>query len=52
MAKVINCQCGYVIRGETDDEMVEGAEAHMRDRHPELAGTVSREEILSWVEDA
>ncbi len=22
MAKLINCECGYVVRGETDDELI------------------------------
>ena len=33
MAKIINCDCGYVVRGETDDEIVENAQAHARDVH-------------------
>jgi hypothetical protein len=38
MAKIINCECGYVARGDTDDEVVADLEAHMRRDHPELAG--------------
>ena len=31
MAKVINCECGYTVRGETDEELLSGAEiAHRR----------------------
>jgi predicted small metal-binding protein len=33
MAKVINCECGIVIRGETDDELVTNAQVHARDEH-------------------
>jgi predicted small metal-binding protein len=33
MAKVINCDCGYVVRGETDDEVVAVAQAHAREVH-------------------
>ena len=46
MAKQINCDDGFVIRGETDDELVENAYAHMKDKHPDLYSTLSREEIL------
>jgi predicted small metal-binding protein len=52
MAKVINCECGYVVRGENDDELVANAEEHMRDRHPEMVGQVSREQFLSMAEEA
>ena len=51
MAKVINCTCGHVVRGETDDEMVEKTTQHVEDRHPELAGQMSRDQILSMIEE-
>lgn len=45
MAKIINCDDGVVIRGETDDELVANAEQHLRDYHP---GTVlTREQLLA-----
>jgi predicted small metal-binding protein len=52
MAKLINCECGYVVRGETDDEVVAKAEEHIRTAHPELAGQMSREDILAMSEEA
>ena len=36
MAKQITCECGDVIRGDTDDEVVDGARDHMRTDHPDL----------------
>jgi predicted small metal-binding protein len=33
MAKVINCECGFVVRGETDDELVGNAQQHAREAH-------------------
>ena len=51
MAKQITCECGTVIRGQSDDEVVAGAETHMRQDHPELVGQVSRDDLLSWIED-
>ena len=47
MAKVINCQCGATVRGETDDELVAASETHMKTEHPNLVGKMSREQILS-----
>jgi len=51
MAKQITCECGAVIRGQSDDEVVEGARAHMRTDHPELFDKVSRDDLLGWVEE-
>jgi hypothetical protein len=52
MAKEINCPCGETVRGESDDELVANAESHMREKHPEMAGTKSREEVLAMAHDA
>jgi predicted small metal-binding protein len=52
MAKVINCECGYVVRGESDDELVAKAENHIRESHPDMVGKLSREDILGMAEDA
>jgi predicted small metal-binding protein len=51
MAKVINCECGAVIRGETDDELIENAKRHMQDAHPDLVGRVSREDLLAMADE-
>jgi predicted small metal-binding protein len=51
MAKQITCECGKVIRGATDDEVVDGAREHMRTDHPDLVDKVSREDLLSWIEE-
>jgi predicted small metal-binding protein len=51
MAKIINCECGYVVRGETDDEIVANALAHLERDHPDLVGKRSREDILAAAEE-
>jgi predicted small metal-binding protein len=33
MAKVLTCDCGFVVRGETDDEFVAAALQHAREVH-------------------
>ena len=33
MAKIIQCDCGYVARGETDDELVAAIQKHVREVH-------------------
>jgi predicted small metal-binding protein len=52
MAKLVNCECGQVVRGETDDELVRNVEAHVAQHHPELAGKLSREDMLGMAEEA
>lgn len=52
MAKLIKCECGYVARGESTDEVIALLEEHMRQDHPDLAGKVSREDMQGWIEEA
>ena len=63
MAKIANCECGYVARGETDDEVLDDLESHIRHNHPEMvarstarsSSTSSRKpepELLDLVEEA
>jgi predicted small metal-binding protein len=50
MAMRVTCVCGYVIRGESDDELWANAQRHMSADHPDLAGKVTREDILAAAE--
>jgi predicted small metal-binding protein len=50
MARQIKCECGYVARGETDDEVIELLERHIRRDHPELVETETRDEMASMIE--
>ena len=51
MAKVIHCQCGTDVQAETDDELVQKVEQHVQESHPEMAGTMSREQILGMAHE-
>jgi predicted small metal-binding protein len=51
MTKVINCECGYVARGETEEEVVALIRDHMRADHPELLDKVSNEDLVGWIEE-
>jgi predicted small metal-binding protein len=51
MAKVINCECGLTLRGESDEEVIAAAEQHIQENHPELVGAVSREQLEGWVQE-
>ncbi|MBV9425594.1 MAG: DUF1059 domain-containing protein [Solirubrobacterales bacterium] len=50
MSRQIKCECGFVARAETDDEVVAQIEGHIRSDHPKLSETITRDEIASWVE--
>ena len=52
MGKVINCECGEVVRAETDNELVQKVERHVAQAHPELVGKLSREDVLGMAEEA
>ena len=51
MARKINCECGQVITAENDDELVQKAEQHVNESHPDLVGKLSRDDILGMAED-
>jgi predicted small metal-binding protein len=51
MARLINCECGYVARGESDDSVIELIREHMRSDHPELLEKVTREDLQGWIEE-
>ena len=50
MARTIRCECGYVARGNTDDEVISTIRGHMGTDHPALLDSVSREDLLGWVQ--
>jgi predicted small metal-binding protein len=52
MAKEINCPCGETVTGEDDDQLVASTEEHIREKHPEMVGTKSREEIIAMAHEA
>jgi predicted small metal-binding protein len=51
MARVIRCECGYVARGVTDDELLVEAERHIAADHHDLVGRLSRGDLLDMAED-
>lgn len=51
MAKVIKCECGYVARGETEEELIAEAERHIQSDHPDLVGRIGRDDLLAMAEE-
>ncbi len=50
MAQIIRCQCGYVARGATEDDVIVDIRDHMRQDHPALLETVATDELRGWIE--
>jgi predicted small metal-binding protein len=50
MARQITCECGHIVRGETEDEVVDLTFEHLRSDHPQLADQVKRDEIVALIE--
>jgi len=50
MAKVFTCERdGFVMRGETDDELAPQVQRHIAEAHPDLVGKLSRDDILAEI---
>jgi predicted small metal-binding protein len=47
--RLIRCECGFVARGASDDQVVGLIQDHMAADDPALLETVSRDDLLSWV---
>jgi hypothetical protein len=42
----LQCPCGDLLVADSEDELVELAQAHLAKEHPDLAGTYTRDQIL------
>jgi hypothetical protein len=51
VAKVINCACGETIRGETEKEVLDNAEEHVRTAHADMADQFPRETLAGMIEE-
>ena len=44
MTKIMSCDCGRVVQGDSDDELVAAAQTHAREAH---GMELTREQVLS-----
>jgi predicted small metal-binding protein len=49
MNKIINCPCGFVVKAETDDQLVAKAQQHAKEVHQM---DLSREQALAMARPA
>jgi predicted small metal-binding protein len=47
MAKIMKCDCGYVVRGETDNELVANVQKHAREVHDM---EITKEQVLAMAQ--
>ena len=47
VAKIMRCDCGHVVRGETDDELVANVQRNAREVH-EME--ITREQVLAMAQ--
>jgi predicted small metal-binding protein len=47
MAKIMQCDCGHVVRGKTDDELVANVQKHAREVHDM---GLTREQVLAMAQ--
>jgi predicted small metal-binding protein len=45
--KIMRCDCGHVVRGETDDELVANVQKHAREVHDM---EITREQVLAMAQ--
>ena len=51
MARKIDCECGFTVRGEDDEQLLAAAREHVQSDHPEMVDKVSDEQLLSMAVD-
>jgi hypothetical protein len=48
----MTCPCGEPLSGDTDQEFVDSVKRHFEEKHPEMSGKYTDEQILSRAQDA
>jgi predicted small metal-binding protein len=51
MTPIIVCECGTVVRGDTERELLLGARGHMEANHPAVATQITDDELLALSQD-
>lgn len=50
MGWIVNCECGETVRADDEDGVVTGVEKHVSAKHPDLVGSLSRDDVLAMAE--
>ena len=46
MGLIITCECGYMIRGDSESALIARAREHLQANHPAIAGDASDADLL------
>jgi predicted small metal-binding protein len=46
MSLIITCECGYMIRGDSESALIARAREHLEANHPAIAGDASDADLL------
>ncbi|MGO9488460.1 MAG: DUF1059 domain-containing protein [Solirubrobacteraceae bacterium] len=47
MKQVIVCECGTIVRGDDEQELLREAHVHIRSNHPAIAAQITDQELLA-----
>lgn len=50
MSWAVNCECGETVRAEDEAGVIAGVTAHVGQRHPDLVGQLTDQQILGMAE--
>ena len=50
MARLIRCECGFIARGDSDNQVIGVIRGHMATDHPALLDTVGRDDLIGWIQ--
>ena len=50
MTYAITCECGYLIRGESEEDLIVAARGHISTNHPAIAAEATDADYLAMAE--
>lgn len=50
MAWVVDCECGESVRADSEDSLVSAVEGHVVAKHPDMVGTLTRDDVLAMAQ--
>jgi predicted small metal-binding protein len=51
MGKMIRCECGEIVRGEDEEQVLAAAHEHIEADHPDLVNTINDSQLRAMMED-
>jgi predicted small metal-binding protein len=51
MGRMIRCECGEVVRGEDDQQVLAAAHDHIEREHPDQVTTITDDQLMATAED-